>query len=384
MSEFRYFTTQLYQSGSTPNPIIAEIPLTNVHFTQQLNSVGTFTGEILLSGVDVVAMNIIAGTQPGNTCLYVQFENNLVWGGVIWQREWDSSTQILHITAQEMLSYFQYRVISDNITYTNSDPCYIANDLIVTYAQSKSHGKIGIQAQSPLTTSTYQVTRSFFNFELKSIYQAVKDLSDGMDTATATPFFDYAIVPSYNGSNQIINTFVMGSPYIGDVTNVTAVFQLPGNIVEYVYPEDATAMANTVYGLGYGANALKLTATAKDNGTGGSISATGNAALIEKPVNFIDISDINLLKSITLGQLNAISQPPVTVQVVLPSYIDPYFGSGFKVGDFARLVFKDDRFPTGFDSIYRIVAIDAAPGDNAPDRITVTLTVPVVGTGTVS
>ena len=63
--DYRYVTTQLYQSGSTPNPIIGEYPFTRVNFTQQLSSVGTFTGELLLSGLDAQALNVDEGLTPG-------------------------------------------------------------------------------------------------------------------------------------------------------------------------------------------------------------------------------------------------------------------------------------------------------------------------------
>ena len=83
MADFRYFTTALYQSGSTPNSIIAELPLTAVSFDTQLNSIGSFTGELLLSGMDAAKLNIFNGTNPGQTCLYVDYNGQIIWGGVI-------------------------------------------------------------------------------------------------------------------------------------------------------------------------------------------------------------------------------------------------------------------------------------------------------------
>ena len=71
MTDYRYVTTQLYQSGSTPNPIIGEYPFTRVNFTQQLSTIGTFTGDLLLSGFDASTMNIDAGLTPGKVALYV-------------------------------------------------------------------------------------------------------------------------------------------------------------------------------------------------------------------------------------------------------------------------------------------------------------------------
>ena len=141
MSNYRYFITQLYQSGINANPIVAEIPFTNVNFTQEVNNNGTFTGEVLLSGLSQgaygVTANVVANTIPGQFALYVDFNGSPVWGGVIWNREYSSDTQILTITGQEMMSYFNRRVIYNtaggaggSTVFTNQDPCYIANQLI--------------------------------------------------------------------------------------------------------------------------------------------------------------------------------------------------------------------------------------------------------------
>ena len=72
---FRYVTTNLYQSGSSANPIIAELPFTNVNFTQQLNSIGTFQGEVLLSGINSTNLNVYDGTIPGKTILWVIYND---------------------------------------------------------------------------------------------------------------------------------------------------------------------------------------------------------------------------------------------------------------------------------------------------------------------
>ena len=103
--------------------------------------------------------------------------------------------------------------------------------------------------------------------------------------------------------------------------------------------------------------------------------------MLEDTANFIDIGEVKLLKDLTLGQLNATSYPPTTVEVVLPPYVDPYYPS-YSVGDQVRLMIKDDYFPSGIDTTgttgqlkpFRIMAISVNPGENGPSRITLTLT----------
>ena len=361
--------TALWQSGSTPNPIIAELPFTDVNFTQQLNSIGTFQGHVLLSGLNTDNLNVYNGTIPGKTILWVLYTDPVsmvsvpVWSGVIWAREYDSSSQTLSIGAQEMMSLYNRRRISTTKDYGNTfyDPMYIAYELM-KYAEALPHGKTGLTYNT--NTSIYNTKKLYEGYELKSVYQAIKDL--------AANFFDFKIAPLVVGGN-LINRFYLGDP-LGTVYSASSllapVFQFPGNLVEYKFPEDATGAANKLYGLGYGANNSKILATAIDPAK----ITTGDWPLLEDTANYTDIGDLQLLKDLTLGQLNAISYPPTTIEVVIPPYIDPIYTS-YNIGDQVRMDIQDDYFPSGLNGeILRIMAISVSPGENGPSRVTLTLT----------
>ena len=128
-----------------------------------------------------------------------------------------------------------------------------------------------------------------------------------------------------------------------------------------------------MYGLGYGANNTKLIASAVD-----TAKYTDGFPLLQDTANYTDIADINLLKNVTLGQLNAISYPPTTIEVIIPTYIDPVFPL-YQIGDYVRFDIQDDYFPSGVsfgsnNDALRIVAISVNPGENGPSNITLTLT----------
>lgn len=417
IQDYTYVTTQLYQSGTTPNPIIAELSFTRVNFTSQLSSIGAFTGELLLSGVNSVALNVEAGTTPGKVILWVLHGGIPVWSGVIWNREYDSETQIMKINAQEMLSYYQHRRIykfssssyyqtnaggtgSGGLVYGNIntgvgiDPLIMLSDLLVG-ANGRNHGNIGVTYHGPSSSSGTAI-RTFFDFELKSVYQAWKDL------ATSSTFFDFLIKP-YLISGNLVNWLVAGTPTFGASYNAalngSLNFEFPGNIVSYSYKEDAAKVGNTVYGLGYGANNNRLISNYYDRS---KIYGTNTWPLLEENVNMIDIVSSDLLKQTTIGKLLVIGYPPTTMQIVIPSYVDPYLGT-YGVGDQVKVLINDDRFPKGLSntptnsatvyssdngvlpdygttSIYRIVAINVEPGDNGPDRVTLTLNLPLATT----
>lgn len=369
-AEFRYVTTNIYQPGATRNDILAELPFTDVNFTNQLNSVGTFSGHVLLSGLNSNELNAYDGTIPGKTILWVLYSDPVtldtqpVWSGVIWAREYDSASQTLSITAQEMMSLYGRRRISTTKDYSASfyDPAYIAYNLM-QYAEGLTNGNTGLTYNS--ITTPYATKKKYENYELKSVYQAVKDL--------AAEFFDFTIKPKINVNGKLYNEFTLGDP-LGNTyssSNPNAfVLDFPGNLVSYNFPEDASQAANKLYGLGYGANNKKIIAIAID-----PTKITGSATwpLLEDTANYIDIGDNQLLKDVTLGQLNATSYPPTTIEAVIPPYVDPYYPE-YSVGDQVRLSIRDSYFPSGLNLTMRIMAISVNPGENGPSRITLTLT----------
>lgn len=441
--EFRYVTTRIFQDGSTPNPIIAELPLTGVSYTSQLNSVGTFQGHLLLSGENADIYNAYEGTIPGKTMLWVLYTNAVtntaipVWSGVIWAREYDGATQTLSLSAQEFLSLYNRRLISTTKDYSDNpsdpdgyDPSFIAQELF-EYAEGLNHGLTGLNTTLFVDSTAFRTKKKYEGYQLKSVYQAVKDLSAN--------YFDFAIKPLVNGDN-LVNYLEIGYP-LGSVYSATnpyeLVFSFPGNLVDYKFPEDASIANNVLYGLGYGDNDTKVVAIAKDPskigtytitsafGTGSVITFTsankfqegqevlitgvvpsqyngtyiitgvstadftvagiatgtyvsggqakGSWTLLENTANYTDIGELQLLKDLTLGQLESTSNPPATIEIIIPTYIDPIYTS-YNIGDQVRLDIKDDYFYSGLNGeILRIIAISVQPGEDGPSRVTLTL-----------
>jgi hypothetical protein len=374
-AEFRYVTTRIYQSGSTPNQILAELPFTDVSYTSQLNSVGTFQGSVLLSGFNTTNQNVYDGTVPGKTILWVLYSDPLsnssvpVWSGVIWAREYDSDSQTLSINAQEMMSLYSHRRISVTKDYGNTfyDPATIAYQLL-QYTEGVTQGKTGLLYNS--ATTTYRTKKIYEAYELKSVYQAIKDLSAN--------FFDFKITPLVSGGN-LYNRFDIGlrNGTLGVAYSTSslsaAVFQFPGNVIEYKFPEDASSAANKLYGIGYGANNTQLKAVYAD-----TTRFADGFTLLEDTASYTDVADQQLLNDLTTGQLKAISYPPTTIEVVIAPYVDPLYPRGYLIGDQVRLDIRDSYFPNGVNfgatDPLRIVAISVAPGENGPSRVTLTLT----------
>lgn len=350
------------------NEIIAELPLTGVGFTQQLNQAGTFQGHLLLSGINAEKFNVDASTIPGRCGLYVDRNNILVWGGVIWGRSYNSASQTLTFSAQEWISYFDHRRVTQDVQFTNIDQLVIAKTLIEN-AQAATYGDIGVLYNSEgQTTSGILVSRTYYNYEFKNVFQAIQDLSRQSDG------FDFHIDVAYDGitglPTKYFNTYYPRSGTAYTTGSLTVpVFEFPaGNIVEYEYPEDGSAVANTVYGLGAGSNEGKLLSVGQD-----TAKLTAGWALLESTANYSDITDQTVLDNLSDAQALATSYPPVVLKVVVPAFVNPEFGT-YEVGDDARIIITDNRFPNTLDEIYRIVGLTVQPGEDGPERVTLTLT----------
>ena len=362
VTNYRYLFVDLLT-----NTIIAELPLTGVGFTQQLNQPGNFQGHLLISGINTAEFNVDASTIPGKCGLYVDRNGILVWGGVIWGRSYNSTSQELSLSAQEWMSYFSHRRVNQDLDYTNTDQLVIAKDLILT-AQSQPYGDIGVGYNTEgQTTSGVLVDRIFYNYELKNVFEAIQDLSRQDDG------FDFAIDVSYDLVTGLprkdFNTYYPRSGVAYTTANINIpVFEFPaGNMVEYEYPEDGSLVANTIYTLGAGSNEGKLISTAAD-----TARFAEGWALLENTANYSDITDQTVLNNLAAAQVLAVSYPPVTLKVVVPAYQNPEFGS-YEVGDDCRVIITDDRFPSTLDAIYRIVGLSVQPGEDGPERVTLTL-----------
>ena len=349
------------------NTIIGELPLTGVGFTQQLNQPGTFQGHLLLSGVNADKYNVDLSTIPAHCGLYVDRDGILVWGGVIWGRSYNSTSQTLSFSAQEWISYFDHRRVTQDIEFTNTDQLLIAKTLIEN-AQNATYGDIGVGYNSAgQTSSGVLINRTYYNYELKNVFQAVQDLSRQGDG------FDFSIDVEYDAITDLpvknFNTYYPRSGLVysfGDPD--VPVFTFPaGNMVEYEYPEDGSVVANTVYALGAGSNEGKQIATGQD-----TTKLLAGWALLETTSNYSDITDVTVLQELANAQSLATSYPPVVLKIVVPAYVDPVFGT-YQVGDDARIIITDSRFPNTLDEIYRIVGLTVQPGEDGPERVTLTL-----------
>lgn len=102
---YRYFVADLLS-----NSVLAEIPFTGVTYERSLKSAGSFSGSIAVLD-KTAAMNLYESTMPGRTSLYVVRNNECVWGGIIWSRQYSAVEKSMTVSASEFTSYLHHRSI---------------------------------------------------------------------------------------------------------------------------------------------------------------------------------------------------------------------------------------------------------------------------------
>jgi hypothetical protein len=102
---YRYFTTDLLT-----NQVLAEIPFKGVSFERSIKAAGSFGGNIPVIP-ETASMDLYNSTMPGKTGLYVVRDSECVWGGIIWNRNYNVVERELSVSASEFTSYFYHRNI---------------------------------------------------------------------------------------------------------------------------------------------------------------------------------------------------------------------------------------------------------------------------------
>jgi hypothetical protein len=102
---YRYFTADLLS-----NEILAEVPFRGVSYERAIKGAGRFAGSIAINP-QTEPLNLYESTMPGNTALFVVRDGVCVWGGIIWQRDYDIVSRSLQVSASEFTSYFYHRRI---------------------------------------------------------------------------------------------------------------------------------------------------------------------------------------------------------------------------------------------------------------------------------
>lgn len=362
------------------NTILADLPVSNVTFSNVLNDVGTFQGTIDLADLRVQAQNAANVLLPGRTAIWVDLDGVLVWGGILWTTSYDAKTRDLTIGGQSFWSYFASNrrwVWNINSSNTGAAPTVTLPldqltlvQRIITTVQSVTGGSINTQVGSNTSNSlisTLNVQGSQL-LQVGQLVQQIAQQSGGFG-------FDYMIDVAWGGVNGTTptNYLTLSYPRRGRVASLNSVTFDTGaqTCVGYTWPLDSSKQANVVYGIGSGTGTSSLSSYQEAS----NVLAQGYP-LLESNYSRTDVNDQSTLNSITASYLNANAFPVATPTVTVSINGDPVYGA-YIVGDDARIIVQSDEFFTlGLDQFWRITSSEVTVADEGLGTVKNTFSIP--------
>lgn len=376
MADYRYLIADLIT-----NSIVAELPLTGVTYSQALNQSGSFTGHMMLS--DLRTQNVLgtyqageeftldSDTTPGKTALYVERDGIIVWGGIIWARQYSSSSQTLTVSGREFESYYERRRINGDQVFAAGTDQFTMVSSLLSQANAMPYGDIGVVMQSPLGSSVgIPSAYPIWDSEKRSVFDVVYDLSRQNTPAG----FDFSVECAYTTTKAITKTFSLYYPRKGTnpSTNPYApMLEFPGSMIRYDYPEDGGSISNRLYGAGAGSPPGQYIATAIN-----SDAYAQGFPLLEDTVSLTQIPDPRVVDAVTAAEVAARAKPVTVLSAAWVPTTDPESGLAvapvfgeFQTGDTFRIRITDDRFPNTLETALRLREWSCAVGDNGTAEV---------------
>lgn len=363
--------------------LLAELPLSQVSYSYELNGIGTLRATIPYNA-ETLLLDPETASEPGRTVVYVDRDGVLVWGGIIWTRTLATGGKT--IQAAELMSYFQHRYVKKTLSTDTSlltDPRYVDQGgqrlygdqkwivwSLLRYAQDQTGGNIGLDL-NPLVGTPHGITRTatYFGYERPEIYKAIAEL------AAADDGFDFGVelgwTPSANNEPSTryrrVRTWY---PRRGRTASESGlVFSKGGghgSILRYDWPEDGTALVTEMSGLGAGTGEARIVRTASATDMIGA-----GWPLLEGVETYEGVTDEAQVQGLTNAELAARSQATKVPTFEVSADADPAFGS-YSVGDEALFVIDPEpQMPVGREGVLRIVGIENT-SVNGPERVRLT------------
>ena len=334
--------------------ILGDMPLHGVSFDRLLNKPGNLNASCNLDNGWTENEDILQYTTPAKTALYVYREDQIVWGGIIWSRVYQSQAKSIQISAQTFESYAYRRICrpaAQGITNLDMTQSHMV-DYFWTLMQSAANGSIGVLgAVQPFPSGDITRTRTINPWDLNTygeLIDGITNLDDGCD---------YAI--EYYEENGLPRSIVtVGYPRLGqDISASGVILDYPGCISNYYRTENATGWTNHHY------------ATGEGEGVGLRI---GEATDLDSQISYPLLEDTNNYAGVTV-QLTidnhaasdmanmAIGSNRFTLQLIATD--EPVFGS-YSLGDDARVTIEDPRNPDGVEFTTRVVGWSVTPSSS--------------------
>lgn len=329
---YRFYTADLLTGN-----MLGDIPLQGVTADMTLTGQGNLDGTFPL-GQPQDALRL-STTKPGRTALYSVRNGELIWGGIIWNRQYINQQRNIELVCKTFDSFYERTVLEKNYVKQAVEQvdCFTA---LVTKVNAQAGSNIGITCPT-ITATGVKRTILLPAYEFHYANEVIEQLLDAVDG------LEYTVEVADSGTpDHPTKTIRLGAT---GALNVSQIIYLdsPGNVIDYTWPENAMQGGNKFAGRGAGSGNIAPTATATDQA---SLDA-GYPALWDV-MNYPDVADKKLIRSKTQRRITT-SKVPLTE----PSFTvkgDAMIGNWQKLGATIDFTLNDPRFPNGIHDTRRM------------------------------
>lgn len=374
--------------------IIDEVEFSDVSYSDKINAAGEFSGTVQATKYSPVYY-LRRLTTPGNKALYIMRDDVPVWGGIVWDREFNQTDKKMTIKAFSFEIYLYHRVLWKSRTYTDSDVFAVVRDLVnainVDFDSTENviagepsptyNGLGGRPDNSDIginlgTGSRGAVTsRDYRGIEVQLVGEVIDALSDNLNRN-----FEYRIVPtlSNNVFGKRLDLYVPPT----DGLSTLLVFEYPGSIATYTWSDTMEGASTRYWVTGAGEGPNKRIQTWTNDTVLNGVGDNGVDDFSAFPVyDEVESSKHGSVKS--TDRLAEYAQmygkrtsPPVTDwDVTVYGQLEPNV-TLYQAGDWAKFIIKDPSFgPTeAFTRRIEEKRVSVANGRDATETVQLVLT----------
>ncbi|MGO4750942.1 hypothetical protein AB4212_20390 [Streptomyces sp. 2MCAF27] len=328
------------------------LPLQGVEYDDYLGKPGSLSATLPVP--DARMARRVRELVEERTAVYLERGDEVCWGGIVWTltpATDDRGSTTVGLQAATFDSYAGRRYIRANLNFSAVDHLEIVRGLW-EYTQGAEGGRIGVEYET--TAPTVSRTVAYRDGDETLVEEAIGQL------AAMEPGFEYRIAVYRDPvTGRRVKLLQLGSPKI-QVGSQPVMLDLPGDVLSYAFPRDATRGGTTARARGGTPEGGASGPVLSGEQVAQDLIAAGFPRL-DTTSDHSNVTDRATLDAFARSELAALRGPVVipSVRIRLGSDTTPAL-----LGTTVRLRIKDVWFSEGLDARYRVVGIKVT----APER----------------
>lgn len=371
MPVYRYYFEDL-----TTGIFLDELPgMYGTYMSAHLSAPGDWTGTIRADSDYRSPQDILDVTMPGRTIVWCERDGQVIWGGIVWSRTYQSDGRTYQLQARTFDAYLSKDYCDADLSIGPDYKVNIVRNIFSRAFEIGANAPVGMLdvpgAVANDGGATY--TKTFVGNDYTVWMDVVNEYTRGG--------VEYRIRYSKGiggrhaavefGRWDLGSTWMLGVPSTPGTPRL--VFQYPGEIAKYWWAESAADAVNVLAGIGKANDASTPRAVVTNDS-----SLAGGYPRFRKRFTFSETESSTILTQ-TLNALRDVVAPPIVNPTLVlqlgPDTVDADFGN-WGLGDYFDYVLNDPyRFPKVRTGCTRVVGWALTPGGSeGPETVALTTT----------